>query len=78
MQKRNGLRAQFCRSAAAEEASEEFWIMIELTDLLQISGRNPKEPPKIRKSRGGACVGVRQLAARTSYHFSESSLDIIN
>ncbi len=36
MQKKNSLCAEFCSPRAAEEASENFWIMSELSHDLQV------------------------------------------
>ena len=36
MQKKGSLYAEFCGSMAAEQGSEKFWIMIELSRDLQI------------------------------------------
>jgi len=41
MQKKNSLRGDFCRSRAAEAASEKIWILIEFGHDLQIISHNP-------------------------------------
>ncbi len=61
MQKRLSLRAEFCRSGAAEETSRIFWIMIELTNLLHIFrvklGKPQHNPENKGKQAGSGCGG---------------------
>jgi len=58
MQKKKNLCAQFCRPVAAKEASEEFWIMIELVwfRFCGITWGNPSLPHNMRASK--VCASV--------------------
>ena len=59
MQKNKSLCAEFCSSMAAEEASEIFWIMSELSHNLRIMCDNSVISlglPTFKGKQGGACV----------------------
>ncbi len=61
VQKKNGLRAKICSSRAAEQASRNFWIMLEFSKDLQIICHNlgiSLSWPK-NKSKQGVCQCVR-------------------